>query len=69
MQRHTVAHFNPTSILAIIREQNVDGKLLTENERKELVDRYLEVYLLHFTLQKSLSFKYLILIFVFSLNN
>lgn len=43
MQRHAVGHFNPTSILAIIREQNVDGKLLTENERKELVDRYLEV--------------------------
>lgn len=43
MQRHPVTQFNPKSILDIILEQNIPGNKLGDVEKKELVERYLDV--------------------------
>lgn len=43
MQRHAVPAFDPKPILAVLLEENVVGHELMDNEKKELIERYLDV--------------------------
>lgn len=43
MQRHPVSAFDPKPILAVLLEESVVGHELIDNEKKELIERYLDV--------------------------
>lgn len=43
MQRRTINPFNPKATIALLQEDPKIGTQLSENEKRVLVDRYLEV--------------------------
>lgn len=43
MQRHPVSAFDPKPILAVLLEESIVGHELIDNEKKELIERYLDV--------------------------
>lgn len=46
MQRRTINPFNPKATIALLQEDPKIGTQLSENEKRVLVDRYLEVSVL-----------------------